>query len=525
MNRRSLIRSAFLSAGALSTGNLPAQAPRKPGAPQGRDNDSERGIPGSPKKTGNAPSPNILWVCTDQQRFDTIEGLSNSVIKTPNLCRFMGESVTFTNVFVQTPICSPSRGSFLTGRYPHSTGLRANGQYIHSSELLVPRILKDNGYTCGLAGKLHLSPCSGGRVETDQRIDDGYRLFEWSHDLSNGWPGHNAWRNWLDQQGVKLPPFPKDEHVWGMPLDPKYTQTAWCADVANRFMREQKGKAPWMMSVNIFQPHHPFYPTQEYLHRVDPKKVPAPAYKEGELDNKTPFQQIDHKGAYGGSGLSFTSTSPEEHQRITAAYYAMIEQIDTDFKSMLDTLEETGQADNTIVIFMSDHGEMLGDHGLYLKGPYFYDCLTRVPLIIRWPHHFKAGAKVGALVEMLDLAPTLIEAAGIPIPVGMQGMSLTKLLTGETASHRDSVFMEFYNANFNYPMPPMLTSLRTDRWKINFCDQVRYGELYDLHADPGEFNNLWNDPHAKDSREIMLQTLTSRMIATLDPVPRHVAPW
>jgi len=523
MNRRSLIRSAFLSVGALGTGSLNAQ--EEPAAKGPRDNASERGIPGTPKRLGGAPAPNILWVCTDQQRFDTIQGLSNSVIKTPNLQRFMSESVTFTNVFVQTPICSPSRGSFLTGRYPHSTGLRANGQYIRSSELLVPRILQENGYTCGLTGKLHLSPCAGGRLETDERIDDGYSLFEWSHDISNAWPKHNAWRNWLEQQGIKLPPCPREDPVWGMPINAKYTQTAWCADVANRFMHDRKDKGPWMMSVNIFQPHHPFYPSEEYLHRVDPKTVPAPAYHEGELANKTPFQQIDHKGAYGGNGLSFANTSPEEHLKITAAYYAMIEQVDTFFQTMLDTLEETGQADNTIVIFMSDHGEMLGDHGIYLKGPYFYDCLTRVPLMIRWPHRFKADARVDSLVEMIDLAPTLMEATGIPIPAGMQGRPLTKLLTGETTKHRDSVYMEFYNSNFTYPTAPMLRSVRTERWKINCCEQDEYGELYDLQKDPGEFNNVWNDAHAKDAREMMLHTLMSRSIAALDPLPMRVAPW
>lgn len=525
MNRRDLIKNAVLSAGALGAGAVAAQQQQQKIDSETREQQmKDRGIPSAPHKGADAQMPNILWVCTDQQRFDTIQGLSNSVIKTPNLQRFMAESVTFTNTFAQTPICSPSRGSFLTGRYPHSTGLRANGEYIRSSELLVPRILAENSYSCGLSGKLHLAPCFGGRLETDERIDDGYKLFEWSHDISNSWPGHNAWRNWLDRKGVKLPPFPK-EHVWGMPIQPKYSQTAWCGEVASQFMRDQKGKGPWMMSVNIFQPHHPFFPTEEYLDRVDPSKVPDPAYREGELDNKTPFQQLDHQGAYGGKGLSFVKTSPEEHRKITAAYYAMIEQVDTEMGNMLKVLDETGQADNTIVIFMSDHGEMLGDHGIYLKGPYFYDCLTRVPLMIRWPKHFRAGLKVDALVELVDLAPTLVEAVGIPTPAGMQGKSLIPLLTGRTQSHRDSVYMEFYNANFNYPTPPMLTSVRTDRWKLNYCDNAKYGELYDLSADPSEFNNLWNDPHQKDTREMMMQLLMTRMIDSADPLPLGVAPW
>lgn len=515
MNRRDLIKSSLISVAALGGANASAQ----------EKSSSDRGVPSSPHARPAGPLPNILWVCTDQQRFDTIQGLSNSLIRTPNLQRFMKDSVTFTNVFVQTPICSPSRGSILTGRYPHSTGLRANGEYIRSTELLVPRILADNGYDCGLVGKLHLAPCAGGRLETDERIDDGYKLFEWSHDVSDSWPGHNAWRVWLEKQGVKLPPFPK-YHVWGMPIDPKYSQSAWCADVAMQFMHRQRGAStPWMMSVNMFQPHHPFFPTEEYLAKYDPAKMPDPAYREGELNNKTPFQQLDHNGAYGGTNLSFTGTSAEEHRKITAAYYAMIEQIDVEMGRMLQTLEETGQADNTIVIFMSDHGEMLGDHGIYLKGPCFYDCLTRVPLIIRWPHRFMAGLKVDALVEMLDLAPTLLESVGIPIPAGMQGRSLTPLLTGQSTRHRDSVYMEFYNANFNYPVKPLLTSVRTAQWKLNYCDNAKYGELYDLKNDPDEFNNVWNDPHHKDMQQALMQTLMTRMIDSVDPLPLHVAPW
>ncbi|MEO6982094.1 MAG: sulfatase-like hydrolase/transferase, partial [Edaphobacter sp.] len=501
-----------LSAGALGANPLSAQQqPARGQSPHP-----------APFKSADGPMPNILWVCTDQQRFDTLQGLSNSLIKTPNLERFMSESVTFTNAFVQTPICSPSRGSFLTGRYPHCTGLRANGQHIHPTERLVTRMLADHSYTCGLAGKLHLSPCAGGRLE--DRIDDGYKLFEWSHDISDSWPGHNEWRVWLKQQGVKLPAFPK-EHVWGMPIAPKYSQTAWCADVANEFMRQQRGSNPWLMSVNIFQPHHPFFPTEEYLSHYDPAKMPDPSYKEGELSNKPTFQQIDHKGAYGGTALSFTKTSPEEHRKITAAYYAMIEQVDTEMGRMLQTLEETGQADNTIVIFMSDHGEMLGDHGIYLKGPYFYDCLTRVPLIIRWPHHFQGGRKAEAMVEMVDLTPTLLEAAGVAIPAGVQGRSFMPLLTGQSATHRDSVYMEFFDTKARYPIAPMMTGIRTDRWKLTFCDKDKTGELYDLQNDSGEFDNLWSDPHYKDTREMMLQALMGRMVEATDPLPQRTAAW
>jgi len=513
MNRRDLIKQTLLSAGALTAGcSIEAQV-----AQTGH----KHSYPTPPVKTNDERMPNILWVCTDQQRFDTIQGLSNSIIRTPNLQKFLGESVTFTNVFCQTPICTPSRGSFLSGRYPHNTGARANGQRIRASERLVTRIMADFNYTCSLSGKLHISPCEGGRVEN--RIDDGYQQFWWSHDWSDQWPGQNQWRNWLEREGVKFPDPPKGlVDLWTVPIDPKYTQTAWCADKAIGFMREQKNFNPWLMSVNIFQPHHPFWPTEEYLSHYDPAKMPAPAFHPGELEKKPPFQTTDHKGAYGGTGMSFAHTSPEEHRQITAAYYAMIEQVDTDFGRMIQALEETGQADNTIVIFMSDHGEMLGDHGIYWKGPYFYDCLTRVPLIIRWPNRYKAGLKVDSLVELVDLAPTLLEAAGIPVPSGMQGHSLTPLLTGTETKHRDSVYMEYLDACSLYDPPPMSTCVRTEKFKLTMFSTPRTGELYDLAKDPGEFTNLWHDPHYKDVQQEMIELLTVRMIESTDPLPERV---
>ncbi len=461
--------------------------------------------------------PNILWVCSDQQRFDTIEGLNNSHIRTPNLRHFMSEAVTFTHAFVQNPVCSPSRASFLTGRYPHTAGLCMNGQRIRPSERLVTRIFADSGYTCGLSGKLHLSPVAGGRLE--DRIDDGYSRFSWSHDIQNLWPGHNMWRVWLESQGVKWPERMADPA--GVPIDPKYMQTAWCADRAIDFMREQRAFGPWLMSVNIFQPHHPFLPAKEILDRYDPEKLPAPLWQAGELDSKPVYQRT----AQANPNYPFLKMDDLARRRVTAAYYAMIEQVDAAFGRMLKALEDSGQADNTIVIYMSDHGEMLGDHGFYLKGPHFYDPATRVPLMIRWPKHYSAGVKCDALVEMLDLAPTLLEAAGIPVTDGMQGKPLTALLTGKTSAHRDSVFTEFYDVRPRSQQSVTASSVRTASSKLTVYHDLATGELYDLRKDPGEFRNLWDDPNSRPLKEELTLTLLNRLAATVDPMPVRNAPW
>jgi arylsulfatase A-like enzyme len=275
----------------------------------------------------------------------------------------------------------------------------------------------------------------------------------------------------------------------------------------------------------MVQPHHPFEPTEEYLAHYSPSKMPDPQYTEGELESKPIYQKIDHKGAYGCTNISFAAESPEERRATTAAYYAMIEQIDVAVGAMLDALEESGQAGNTIVIFMSDHGEMLGDHGIYLKGPYFYDCLTRVPLIVRWPGYFKKAIKVDALVELIDLAPTLLEAAGIPVEVGMQGRSLMGLLTGNTSEHRSSVYCEYLDAQALYDVPPICSSVRTDQYKVAYYRQIAAGELYDLHGDPGETRNLWTSVHHTDVKEHMMKLLVDSMLGTTDPLPQRVALW
>jgi arylsulfatase len=477
-----------------------------------------------PKGGGGREMPNVLWICVDQCRYDTIEGLNNPLIRTPNLNRLMAEGVAFTNYAVQCPICSPSRAAFLTGRYPHTTGLRGNGQRIRASERLVTKILAEAGYTCGLVGKLHLSPCEGGRIE--DRIDDGYDFFSWSHDLSDQWPTANMWRVWLREQGVKWPTPPPHTPVWGVPIDPKYTQTEWCADKAIQFIRQERGYRPWLMSVNIFQPHSPFLPPEEYFKRYDPAKMSSPKYRNGELETKSPYARTDHQAAYGGRDLSFAETDDLTHRTITAAYYAMIEQADHAVGRMLDALEKTGQDQNTIVIYSSDHGEMLGDHGIYLKGPYFYDPLIRVPLIIRWPKGYKAGLKVDALVEEVDLAPTLLEAASVPIPFRMQGRPLTKLLRGETITHRTSIYSEFYNSNFQYSPPPWATMVRTERYKLSVYHSLGgWGELYDLKKDPSEFDNLWDNRSARNVKAEMQALMIARMSETVDPHPMQECNW
>lgn len=467
--------------------------------------------------------PNILWLCTDQQRFDTIHSLGNPLIRTPNIDRLADEGVAFTQTYCQSPVCTPSRASFLTGRYPRTTRCRQNGQTIPADEILVSRMFADAGYRCGLAGKLHLSSCSDGKMEV--RTDDGYHDFRWSHHPQPDWP-ENAYTQWLHAKGRswdELYSGPSTGFVKeGVPAE--FHQTTWCAEMAMDFIHGNQGR-PWFFSFNCFDPHHAFDPPPEYMARYSPDDMPLPKARR-ESGTATTFQQLDTVWAHNNPGEFHTAAMTDDDRRqVTAAYYAMCELIDDQVGRIIRTLDETGQRDNTIVVFMSDHGEMLGDHGIYFKGPHFYDEAVRVPLIISWPERFKCGLRVDGLAELVDLVPTFLESAGLAVPHRVQGRSLVPHLTGtaDPKCHRDYVFSEYYNSWTH--KDAYGTMLRTDKEKIVVYHGTNQGELYNLEADPDEYDNLWDNPDYQSKKLHLMQQCFDASVFTMDPAPPRRGPF
>ena len=432
--------------------------------------------------------PNILWICTDQQRYDTIGALNNRQLRTPNIDRLVASGVSFERAYCQSPICTPSRASFLTGMYPSSVHGCGNGNAAWAEAApLVTALLADAGYDCALAGKLHLAGARG-RIEPRPQ-HDGYRLFHWSHGPHDYWRAGHDYADWLRDQGYTLAEMLKQPQN----TPPELHQTTWCADRAIDFIEADHDGKPWLMSVNIFDPHAPFDPPQPYLDRFDIEAMPGPKFRESDLAAQAKL-----------SGLDFQTEArrPEDFgaKRIQAAYYAMIELIDDNVGRLLDALESSGQREDTVVIFTSDHGEMLGDHGLLLKGCRFYEGLVRVPLIISWPRQLLANRRRQALVELIDIAPTLLDLAGVTIPERMQGRSLRTLLTdaGAIDQHRALARCEYYSAlnpdSQERYTGSYATMIRADRHKLIVYHGLGIGELFDLREDPDEFTNLWDDP-------------------------------
>jgi len=473
-------------------------------------------------------SPSVLWICTDQHRFDTLGCAGADFIDTPHIDALAADGVRFDRAYCQAPVCTPSRASFLTGRYPSATNVRTNGQPIPRSERLVTAMLAEEGYHCGLAGKLHISPTNAPEEypphtnEPARRIEDGYGTFRWAPAHYMDVPG-NEYRAWLRDRGLDYDqdPHSDTEHVSIGP-DADHQHTTWCADRAIDFLRHRSdADAPWLFSLNFLDPHHPWDPAPAYLDKYEQRldDLPTPNYEPGELDDKPTIQRLNTEPEFAGM-------DEHDHRMRWAATCAMVDLIDDQVGRILETLDATGQRDDTIVVFMADHGELHGDHGNYRKGPYFYEPSVRVPLLFSGPG-IESGVETDALVELLDIAPTLLSAADIDPPLGMQGQSLWPVLAGDRDDHRADVYCSHLAAQSPHELdsPRLHSMLRTPQYKLVRHHGTDEGELYDLDADPKETHNRFEDPEYHDVRLELTTRMTDRMAATADPEPENTGRW
>ena len=380
--------------------------------------------------------PNILWYCTDQQRFDTINALGNPHVLTPTIDALVRSGTAFTHAYCQSPICTPSRSSFMTGLYPSRVHNTRNGnESFPGWPPVITKLIADSGYDCGMVGKFHLQS-SGHR--TEPRLDDGFSFWRFSHAPRDDWENGHHYAQWVREHGGDLNSMREDPDR----VPTEMHQTTWATDCAIEFIgRDRPAEQPWLINLNVYDPHPPFIPPASYASKFDPEAMPGPYFRPSDLDQQAKLSAVDFQDE---------TRTPADHnaKEAQALYYAMIAQIDDQFARLLNALDASGQRENTVIIFTSDHGEALGDHGLMFKGCRFYEGLVRVPLIFSWPGQIEANLQSDALVELIDMSSTILELAGIQPPEYMQGKSLWPIMRGEKeeAPHREFVRSEYFDA-------------------------------------------------------------------------------
>lgn len=485
--------------------------------------------------------PNILLICTDQQRSDSLGCYGNPHVRSPNIDAIAAAGTRFERHLTPMQICSPSRATMISGLYPRHHQLITNGRALPDNVPTLMSLLAASGYNTHGVGKQHLQPIL---AASELAMPDS-RAF-WRRPEANDWngpfygyqtidlllgesdtaqiAGHYA--SWLRQnfpQSVDLlkpefadeaPPSDLDE-IWRSAMPSKQHYNTWISDCSARFIEQQAGQDdPFFLFVSYPDPHHPFDPPAEYAERYDPEKFDLPQISEVDLASRPPYctelfpqgpfresYWSADEGAEAGSMITTDAISETSMRSAIAYTSAMIEMIDDGVGRILDALAAAGLADDSIVIFTSDHGEYLGDHGLLHKGPASYRGLTELSMLMRGPG-IGSGQVVDSLSSHIDLVPTLLELTDTPSTgIAFDGLSLAPLLRGDSDSLREHLFGEYH--------PTVRKELYNQtiyrgQWRYTIYPEMSdWGEMFDLETDPGETRNLFfDDEHADLRREL-----------------------
>ena len=461
--------------------------------------------------------PNILLLMTDQQRFDSLGGYGCAVAHTPNLDRLAAEGVLFENCYVNNPICTPSRSSMLTGQHLPGHGVYRLDDILPADQVLISKRLQDVGYSTALIGKLHVS---GVLYEAAQRHpNDGFDVYEWCPEASNNMdsPFH-AYARWLGEQDSAFQARLRAERRGVLHIPRRYHMTHWAAERTIDFIQRHDGQQPFFCMMSVFDPHNPYedYPI-EMADLIDAQQIPDPVFYAGEIASKPRAMQREHEDGYLGPWHSY---SLADLRKMRLGYHASVALADLEMGRVIDALEQQGIAQNTLVIFVSDHGDMLGDHQLLVKGAYFYDACVKVPLIMRWPARLAGGRRTDALVQPHDLAATILSAAGFDAgalaAVMPASASLLELAAGQTDAVHDLAVCCYRNSGKSkgrgYFDPHIhATMVRDARYKLSVYHDVPgagsgcEGTLFDMKGDPSELCDVWSTPQFQDVKCNLLQ--------------------
>ncbi len=486
-------------------------------------------------------SPNIIVITTDQQRTDSLSCYGSEFTHTPHLDRLADEGVRFDRAYCANQVCTPARASIFTGRHVSRQGAWNVGMNVPEDEVMISHLLGAAGYRTHYVGKIHFQAFGGTAEQSRESMGEWDRIYpEWrgpyyGFETVEVAVGHAHWGMaghygaWVRSQlsAAEYPEYMRvstdSQHHFGgeaydWPLPLRLHHSVWTADRTIDFLEREGGERPFLLAVGFPDPHHAHSVPREFQDRVRPEEVPLPDFTPGELDDKPPFFRLAHEGRwlesdligdYGIAGqwlggyADFREVTEEEARRGRAYYYSLVRLIDQQMGRILEALDRLGLSENTLVIFTTDHGELLGDHGVWMKGPFSYEQLVRIPMVLRWPAGFAGGRSTEALLSQVDLAPTALAAAGLPAPGNLDGVNALPLLRGEAQAVRETALVECVDD----PRGIRSKTLVTPGHKLTWYAGQDYGELYDREADPREKVNRWEDSAYLEVRARLLGTL------------------
>lgn len=504
---------------------------------------------------------NVLFIMTDQHRADHLSCAGNKTIKTPNLDRLANDGVHFTNTFCTNTMCMPNRSTLLTGYYSNIHGVRSNGINLAENIPTITDTLTRKGWHTAAFGKMHLqfwSPpykreyisaeCWGDWMTekpSDNPVKENFPIPYYGFKETEMVSGHGLfctghYMNWLEERYPEYIPklkkrFKKVDNfflLWeDCDLPEELYNTSYVKDrtisFLERYAKGKYGKKPFFIHCSFPDPHHPLSPPERY------KKM----YKAEDIELPESFDDIEnlYEHPFLGDflknpifrGAMIRESTKEEIRKFTSLTYSSVTMIDHAIGEILASLERLGLAEDTIVIYTSDHGDLMGDHGLLLKGPSPFKGVLKVPLIWKIPGQ-EGGLISEKLVSSIDIPKTILNLLGIREryhPPDMQGYDITPLLQGQEKDIRDCcLIMEDEELGPNGPLLTKLRHLVTEDYKITIYGEIeKYGDLFDRENDPQELNNLWNDEDYKDVKRELLNKMIHKILYAEGRFPKRIA--
>ncbi len=504
-------------------------------------------------------APNVLIFCVDEMRADHLGGRGRRPIRTPNLDALAAQGLYFPRAYCNNPICMPARATMFTGLLPRDHGVRINGQPLRRDVPTLAGVLAEAGYRTHAAGKLHLTPWRS-LAPTEHAAEYPEDLDFWNAGTHRDFPcpyygfqtvdfmgGHTSFAygpylDWLKAQGgdpdqLKPPPG-ADPDCYPMALPEELHYNRWIADSALRTIDQAvRQEQPFFIWCSFPDPHAPIAAPQPYSDLYRPADMPLPRRRAGEAEDLPGFYREVYAGRLAPNGCRSTPQPDERWQRFVAMTYAMITHVDAEMGRVLAGLRAAGQDQNTLIIFISDHGDMMGDHNLIWKAFFTFQGCINIPLIVVPPGGC-GGQTTPALAAQMDLLPTVLDVCGVPMPgqewqsrktpfsrgavqplVTYPGKSWRPLWEGRQKQVRDAVVIE----NDDPTMGFRVRCLVTERYRLSIYPGLEEGELFDLQQDPDELHNRWSDPACAGLRARLTAQLLDQYSAETPWFP--IPPW